>query len=249
MKLNLRYSLSWHSRQSDLVMRMEEKDFSKYYLIRIFEKKQYAAEFVSGVLFMNSSSSHRINGNEAQRDPEEGYMLRSGKQGKIKLYVGDTPNFDLSEAKSVDIIDVQHHVYACSFYFLEKDVVQLESEFMIREDSPHYHDFCKMIDEYGNCWVVVLDMSKFVQKIEEQYPTIKYGVVDYVDDIEKGRLKVFDPQNPNKSDYIKSRDFCYQHEFRLIVSKGAESKEEAIKLCVHNMRECVVKTFCTCDCQ
>jgi hypothetical protein len=192
-----------------------------FFLLKIFEKKEYAEDFIKGRLFLNRVSYFKaIENNDDKRGDEYEAVYAWLQPNKTKISIGDI------EIKSEDIvspivIQSQYHdnLHLLCLYASYTDKFQNVSKNNVEEFRKEIKINERCIS-LGNYAVLILNTQLFFKRFINATKKYNYRV--------KGQLvKYYDPTTFHgfiKKDTIfqKQIEYSYQKEFRFAIDTGTK---------------------------
>ena len=179
----------------------------KEYLIKTFDKKEYAERFLKDgeMLFRNVSYFRKIEDDGVRGDINEGFS-------KERIYVNVNPNLNtiyLGDKYIIDWRKVKQNVpdfrrKSGQVYFDISYIadIQIYCLTYISDDMDNKYEVISNLKTFGEYCVVIIDYKEFIDRINKILK-IQYGKVHYID----GEIK---------SVFEKKSIYKPQSEFRII---------------------------------
>jgi len=212
----------------------ETRDWNNYYLIRLFDKKEYLDDFIKkGHFYINPLEKFHNVKNAFQSDESEGIIAKKDENVKFSFYTGKKkPERKILDMPEVDIC-LEGSIYC--FYCIEKDMILFNNgNFQVKSDSSHEKDLLSTFREYkkstSNAFIVILDAKLIIEKLSNKLEQIKVNyiinTVNYKKVCLEDRCKMVSyEQNVNNIIFVKNPKYSYQHECRLFISAISETND------------------------
>lgn len=222
------------------------KPYPKY-LVRLFEKEDFAMQCAKGKIRMNTLENFRKMEPGFQGDPLEGKVL--GKSLHAELLIGLTNDFS---DPNVVIKDVQiiGNGYIYCFYAADDDELKVVDRVPYYCESV-YPNISDAISRYKNshkeAYCIIFDAPKIISKIQAALNKAQFksyqGFVDYVPNVElsQKRVESFMKGDPWAMPFIKDAMYSYQKEWRVFINENPTAEAKWIWL--DNLSECIVAFF------
>ncbi len=189
-----------------------------YAFVKIFEQEQYANDFISGKLFMNTLryfKEYRDAAGELRGDPFEG-LAAWYQPSKIKLQIGDhtVQSSDIAHPIAIHDQELLNKNAFCIYSLNSGDHKSISRETLDEfKIAIELHESCFGL---GNFCVVILNSQKFIERILSsiKFKNIsgKLGLVEYFNEHEyHGNFP------PEKYGFHKRSFFSRQREYRLLI--------------------------------
>lgn len=189
-----------------------------YAFVKIFEKEQYAEDFISGKLFMNTLrhfKEYRDTAGELRGDPYEG-LTAWYQPNKINLQIGGhiVPSSEIAYPIAVHDQELLDKNAFCIYSLNSGDHESISKETLGDfKRAIELHESCFGL---GNCCVVILNAQEFKERalsaINHNNISGKLGLVEYFDEHE------YHGTFPSeKYGFHKRSFFSHQREYRLLV--------------------------------
>jgi hypothetical protein len=185
--------------------------------VKLFEKIEYAEDFVSGKLFMNTVRSfkeYKDDYGELRGDEYEGIvaLYQPDKLGEIRFGEHVIPASDLAAPIVVHGNNLLNHNVFCIYSLNSRGHETISSETLSDfKRTLELHDSCFGL---GNFCVVILNASQFIGRCKSAIEKLNFhgslGLVDYFNEHE------FHGNMPeDKLGYQKRSLFSHQREYRV----------------------------------
>lgn len=203
-------------------------DLSKYYFLKLFEKKDYLDEFMGGEFYFSALSKHSRQGNTAQIDKLESYIFYDEIPNK-KLMIFNKSEDIIDGASPIccfDSTSLQDDYYALCFFMLPKEIIHIEREGLyFKNGDKGSMDFIKMIKSYESDkkYFAIIDAKGFCSflddRINKKNIRFKRDKVLYSDNINEDKVYAYFHNNPNQAALYKESSYSYQNEYRYLIPK------------------------------
>lgn len=198
-----------------------------FFFVKVFDKQEYAVDFIKGKLFSNRLSffrKHEENESANRGDKHEG-VVSWHQPDKIRLEINGRVMTDLAGPVMTQMNWHDHLnvfcIYAAhsgEFYeIFEETIENFKEQIAISED-------CEKLGEYA---VIVTNVTKFIERVKAVVSSNNYG-------FNAGLVEYYDPASFNgafledESIFRKRDEYKHQKEYRFSFDTGIEGNDPLI---------------------
>ena len=228
---------------------MCDLDLSKYYFLKLFEKKIYLEEFIGGEFYFSALSKHSKQGNTAQIDKLESFIFYDEIPNK-KVMIFNKAEDIIDGASPICCFDptsLQDDCYALCFFMLPKEIIHIEKEGLyFKNGEKGAMDFIKMVKSYGTNkkYFAIIDAKDFVlfldDKLNRKNICFEKGSVLYSDNINEDKVYAYFHNNQKQAALYKESSYSYQNEYRYLIPKR-NNEDDSIWVNTQSVKHLVVK--------
>ena len=244
---------------------------SDYYLVKVFENRNYMESFNNGTVYSNSLSYFWKLENAFQQDCEGVVFQQGGKS----FFLNEKPDIDriMKETSSVDealnkiekmyknsiILETKDAIFSINgyilcFYLLPKKVVSLTNDKITIIDEMEkkkliiflegYIKESQTHDFYASFFDAEGFCTAFINDMSAKGYNIEYDMVRYQNLSESNKLELYQQNDIKSIVFTKPIKYSYQKEFRIFINKSNENVSDHICESGILIASSLIGTFC-----